>query len=86
MAVIREGSNWTWYVLQSSDNSLFAVQLGAKGQFAAQADYNGDGKTYVASFEPLGAVYYYRRSSDASWLVQQFGSRADIPVANYNTY
>jgi hypothetical protein len=86
LAVIREGSNWTWYILQSSDNALFAVQLGAKGQFAAQADYTGDGKTDVATFEPGGAAYYYRRSSDATWLVQPFGSSADVPVANYNTY
>ena len=44
LAVIREGSNWTWYVLNSSDGALFAVQLGAKGQFAAQADYTATAK------------------------------------------
>lgn len=86
LAVIREGSTWTWYVLQSSDNALFAVQLGAKGQFATQADYNGDGKTDVATFVPTSAAYYYRRSSDAAVIVQPFGSGADYPVANYNTY
>jgi hypothetical protein len=80
LAYIREGSNWTWNVLRSSDGATATVSLGTKGLFSVQADYNGDGRTDAATFNPAGSIYSFNGTT------RQFGSNGDYPVANYNTF
>jgi hypothetical protein len=86
LAYIREGSNWSWNVLRSSDGVATTTQLGAKGQFSTQADYNGDGKTDIAVWNPITATYSVLPSPSTTATTRQFGSNGDYPVANYNTF
>jgi spore coat protein A, manganese oxidase len=85
-AVIREGSEWTWFVLQSSNDTFFAVQFGARGQFSAQSDYDGDGRTDVAAYDPFTGAFYYLRSSDGALTARAFGRNGDFPIAVYNSF
>jgi hypothetical protein len=69
------------------DNSFLGVRFGTKGQLTTQADYNGDGRTDIAIFDPGRATYFVLQSPNfTSLLTQQFGISEDYPVANYNTY
>ena len=79
----------TWYVLRSSDNSFFAKVFGVSGGFIydkpVPADYDGDGKTDVASctlsdyqFDP--AYFKILQSSTASTSTKQWGISSDTIV------
>ncbi len=85
-AVMRPGSAYQWYVLRSSDNSLYTVQLGAMPDLATQNDYDGDGKTDVSVYHQQTGTFYVIRSSDGALAQRQFGSNGDYPVANYDTH
>jgi hypothetical protein len=56
----------TWYILRSSDNTLFARQFGKNGQFEVDtplpADYDGDRKTDLGLYtqsDHLGSPSYF---------------------------
>jgi hypothetical protein len=87
VAVVRAGSVYTWFVLRSSDNSLLAVEFGAKPHFTTQGDYDGDGKTDVSVWDPLNGTFFVLRSGAPGATVQsRFGQNGDYPVANYDTH
>jgi Domain of unknown function (DUF4394)/FG-GAP-like repeat len=86
LAYVREGSNWSWNVLRSSDGVVTTTALGAKGQFSTQADYNGDGRTDVSVWNPSNGVYSVLQSPTGTLLTRSFGSNGDYPIANYNTF
>ncbi len=85
-AVLRAGSSYEWYILRSSNNSLYSVQLGASPDFSTQADYDGDGKTDVSVYRMQTGTFYVIRSSDNGVTQRQFGQNGDYPVANYDTH
>lgn len=85
-AVVRTGTNYDWFILRSSDNSLQFERFGGKSFFTVQNDYDGDGRTDVAVWNPANAVYYIKRSSDSGLTQVQFGQNGDYPVANYDTH
>lgn len=85
-AVVRQGSPYTWYVLRSSDNQLYANTLGTKPHFTTQGDYDGDGKTDISVFDPEFGFFYVFRSSNSTTTSFQFGQNGDYPIANYDTH
>jgi hypothetical protein len=81
IAVYREAGG-VWYILQSLDNNLRAVQFGL-GNFQDQPvprDYDGDGKTDVAVYRKSNGTWYLLQSS-AGFTGVQFGISTDIPAA-----
>jgi hypothetical protein len=83
---VRAGSPYTWYVLRSSDGGFSAVSFGTKPHYTVQGDYDGDGRTDIATWDPISGIYYVFRSSNGSVLQYQFGLNGDYPVANYDTH
>ena len=85
-AVVRTGSQFVWYILRSSNNTLQTTQLGTKPQLTVQNDYDGDGRTDVATFDPLNGIFYVVQSSNGVITQTQFGQNGDYPIANYDTH
>ncbi len=78
-AVFRPSSQ-TWFVLRSSDDSIFLVNFGLATDKLVPADYDGDGKADIAVFRPSNGVWYIRQSFDAQIRAVQFGTSEDLPV------
>lgn len=85
-AVVRQGSQYNWYIRQSSNTSFFAVTLGSKPAFTTQGDYNGDGRTDVSVFDPLTGTFFVYNNVTSTTSSFQFGQNGDYPVANYDTH
>ena len=85
-AVVRTGSSYTWFILNSSNFSFRAVQFGAKPFFTTQADYDGDGRTDISVFNPQNGTFFTLQSSNNAVLTVQFGQNGDYPIANYYTF
>jgi hypothetical protein len=86
-AVVRAGIPYVWYILRSSDQSLFTLQFGTKPHFTTQGDYDGDGKTDISTWDPTTGVFYVYRSSNPGVTSEyRFGQNGDYPVANYDTH
>ncbi|HEX8197259.1 MAG TPA: FG-GAP-like repeat-containing protein [Pyrinomonadaceae bacterium] len=79
-AVFRAYDDRYWYILQSSNNRLLAVQWGALGDKPVPADYDYDGITDIAVYRASEGIWYVRRSSDAGMTALRFGLSDDIPL------
>lgn len=85
-ALVRPGTQFTWLILQSSNNTARVVQFGAKGQLTAQGDYDGDGRTDIATFDPGSGNFFVLQSSNNTFTFIRWGNNQDYPVANYDTH
>jgi hypothetical protein len=76
-AVFRNG---VWYILNSSNNSMTAVNFGAGTDKPIPADYNGDGRTDLAVFRPSNGTWYFLTSGSNQFSAAQFGIAEDVPL------
>jgi hypothetical protein len=82
-AAVFRPSNRVWYILQSSDSQLRAVQFGLSTDKLVPADYDGDGRTDIAVFR--NGVWYIMKSSNGNVDILNFGLAGDIPIpADYD--
>jgi hypothetical protein len=84
---VWRASTGTWYVVNSSNDSVTWRSWGFADDIRAPGDYDGDGKIDVAVWRPSNGYWYIVNSSDDSVTAQQWGSGpiGDIPVpADYD--
>lgn len=67
-----------WYVLKSSDQTLWGANWGLQSDTIAPADYDGDGRYDPAVFRE--GMWYVKKSSNGSAMAEQFGMQGDKPV------
>jgi hypothetical protein len=77
-SVFRPGTK-EWYTLQSS-NGTFTIKTTGTGDIAVPGDYDGDGKTDVATFTTSNGVWSVQRSSDNIVQTTFWGVNGDKPV------
>jgi len=53
---------------------------GASGDVPVTGDFDGDGKTDVATFRPSAGIWYILRSSDGTPQQVTWGASGDVPV------
>lgn len=85
LAVVRQGSQYNWFILRSFDNSFSALQFGIKTHTTAQGDYDGDGKTDVAIFDGSGN-FFVANSANGTTTAFTFGQAGDIPIAGFDAH
>lgn len=79
---VRRPSNFTWYILQSSDGEIQRIVFGKdENDIPVPADYDGDGKADVAVRRASNQYFYIQNSSDGEIQRISFGAQEDdIPV------
>jgi uncharacterized cupin superfamily protein len=75
-------SNGTFYVRQSSNGALLAMQFGQNGDGTAGVDADGDGKADFIAIRNVSGnyIFYILQSSNGALRVVQWGITGDQPV------
>ncbi|HEY0738834.1 MAG TPA: VCBS repeat-containing protein [Herpetosiphonaceae bacterium] len=92
LAVFRPGTsadpnpnNGIWHILRSSDGTSSAVTFGYNSDVLVPGDYDGDGKTDLATWRPSDGNWYVLQSSNGIMSVVQWGLSGDRAVpADYD--
>ena len=73
-----------WYIRKSSDDTLFTVQWGLRGDYPLEADIDGDGKPDLAVWRPSTGTWYVLLSSTnydrQRPFIRQWGLPGDHPM------
>jgi hypothetical protein len=73
-------SNATFYVLNSSTNTLQTTILGQSGDKPVSADFDGDGRADAALYRSTTNNWLIRRSGTNQVVTEQFGQAGDEAV------
>lgn len=85
-AVLRKSANeWAWFILNSSTGGLSYRQWGSSVQpggtdFPTPGDYNGDGKTDIATWRNGNGNWYLPQCADFKLYGEKFGTSGDVPL------
>ena len=79
LAVFRPSEN-NWFILQSSNNAVAAVNFGVANDKLVPADFDGDNKADFAVFRPSTGTWFILQSSNGQVRVNQFGIAEDLPA------
>ena len=75
-----ENAAYTWYILNSNDNSVSMTQIGIAGDVNVQGDYDGDGTADIAMFTPSTGMWQLRLSATGQTANYQWGANGDVPL------
>ncbi len=84
IAVARSvGGNRVYYILQSSNNQVFALQWGLATDTRSVGDYDGDGKTDIVARRIVSGqlVWYIYQTSNGQGRAVTFGQTGDQNLA-----
>jgi len=70
----------SWFILNSSNNSLRAEAFGLAGDRIIPADYDGDGKADIAVWRPSSGSWYRIDSLTSTFRISVFGQNGDTPT------
>ncbi|MCY7347150.1 MAG: S8 family serine peptidase [Pyrinomonadaceae bacterium] len=71
----------TFFVKKSFNNEEIGVTFGNSAtDKPTPSDFDGDGKTDIAVWRTTNGVWYYLKSSNASYAAVQFGASGDLPT------
>ena len=83
LAVFRPSTAY-WYILSSinlySRSHPLTVQFGLPGDTPLRVDNDGDGRLDVTVWRNRDGNYYYIKSSNAQFMVEQWGLPGDVPI------
>ncbi|MBK7933942.1 MAG: VCBS repeat-containing protein [Acidobacteria bacterium] len=79
VSVFRASEN-KWYILRSSDTTVFQPIFAVAGDIPAPADFDGDGLTDVAIFRPSNGDWWYLSSATGQQINARWGLAGDIPM------
>lgn len=77
-AVFRPSEN-NWFVLQSSNNAVAAINFGLSNDKLIPADFDGDNKADFAVFRPSSGTWFILQSTNGEARINQFGLAEDLP-------
>ncbi len=87
IAVYRPGATATdssyWYILKSSDNSVQSTPFGQNGDVIVPGDYNGDGMTDIAVYQPSSNIWFTTLDPTTNYGAMKWGSAGDIPAPGF---
>jgi hypothetical protein len=69
-----------WWILRSSDQTVFATQFGLSTDKAVPGDYTGDGRADIAFWRPSDGNWFILRSENLSFYAFPFGASGDVPA------
>ncbi|MFN6964199.1 MAG: FG-GAP repeat domain-containing protein [Pyrinomonadaceae bacterium] len=85
ISVFRPNANAEWWMLRSSNGSVYASQFGTSSDVPTPADFTGDGKTDIAFYRPSAGQWFVLRSEDQTFYAFPFGVNTDTPApADYD--
>ena len=77
-------STGEWFVLRSSNQTLYSVPFGVSTDIPVPADFDGDRLADIAVFRAASGTWYINKSSGGTQITQ-WGAAGDIPVpADYD--
>ncbi|HEY0547008.1 MAG TPA: FG-GAP-like repeat-containing protein [Pyrinomonadaceae bacterium] len=79
----NENDSSYWYILRSSDNSTQLIPFGRAGDVIVPGDYNGDGTTDVAVYQPSTHIWFTSLDPSTNYGAVQWGSDGDIPAPGF---
>jgi uncharacterized delta-60 repeat protein len=79
VSVYRPSTN-RWYILNSSDFTVFEYTFGIEGDIIAPADFDGDARTDLAVFRSSTGDWWYLSSIDGIQKSVHWGQSGDVPL------
>jgi uncharacterized delta-60 repeat protein len=79
-SVVFRPSAGQWFILRSTDNTIFQGPFGQAGDIPIDGDFDGDGRNDFAIYRPSVGQWWFLKSSDGTSFGTTFGSPTDQPA------